>query len=93
MLSQKKLQPEHPLLSCGYHARLRGNATGASAAVVCVYLDENRRDSTWTLLALLVPEPVVATTFRRMPHQIRQRDVRYDAPWGGGGVGDGGSNR
>jgi hypothetical protein len=72
---------------------LASNAIGASAAVVCVYVDENRRDPTWTLLALLVPEPVVATTFRRMPHRIRQRDVRYDAPCGGSGVGDGGSNR
>jgi hypothetical protein len=78
------------VLSFGYHASLRGNATRPSAAVVCVYLDENRRDPTWTLLVLLDPEPVVATTFRRMPHQIHQRNVRYDAPCGGGeGEGEG----
>jgi hypothetical protein len=80
MLSQEEMQPEHPLLSFGYHASLRGNATGASAAVVCVYLDENRRNLIWTLLVLLVPDLVVVTTFRRMPHRIRQRDVRYDTP-------------
>jgi hypothetical protein len=53
MLSRKETQQEHLLLSFGYHTSLRGNATGASAAVVCVYVDENRRDPTWTLLVLL----------------------------------------
>ena len=36
-----------------YHATSpRGNATRASAAVVCVYVDENRRDPNWNLLVL-----------------------------------------
>jgi hypothetical protein len=93
ILSRKETQPEHLLLSFGYHASLRGNATGVSTAVVCVYVDENRHDPTWTLLVLLVPEPVVAATFRRMPHWIHTRNVRYDAPCGGGEGGGRGSNR
>jgi hypothetical protein len=45
-----------------YHATARGNVTGASAAIVCVYVDENRRDPNWTLLLLLVPEAVITAT-------------------------------
>ena len=38
----------------------RGTATGASAAVVCVYVDASRRDPNWTLLPVLVPKSYAA---------------------------------
>ena len=41
----------------------------ACAAVVCVCVDENRRDPNWTrTLLLAVPEKVVAATILRTPH-------------------------